>query len=141
MADVFNLGPRSELEALSIDDAPEDTGYCLSAGPIDRESRAVLYAQLSGSFIDDALAHEQYDHSIDDQGPHLFALSAEIITSMAAIDDDQNEVVVGDWLASEPMARHDLELVDVCQFLFDLSHFCQLAIQTPELGVFILSEG
>ena len=47
MADVFILGPRSELEALSIDDAPEDTGYCLSAGPIDRESRAVLYAQLS----------------------------------------------------------------------------------------------
>ena len=38
------------------------------------------------------------------------------------------------------MGRHDLELVDVCQFLFDLSHFCQLAIQTPELGVFILSE-
>ena len=33
MADVFILGPRSELEALSIEDAPEDTGYCLIRWP------------------------------------------------------------------------------------------------------------
>ena len=112
MADVFILGPRSELEALSIEDSPEDTGYCLSAGPIDRESRAVLYAQLSGLFIDDALAHEQYDHSIDDQGPHLFALSAEIITNMAAIDDDQNRKQY--W--------YGCKLYEICLYMYMYVH-------------------
>jgi hypothetical protein len=141
MADVFILGPRSELESLSIDDSPEDAGYCLSAGPIDRESRAVLYAQLSGLFIDDALVHEQYDHAIGDEGPYLFGLSDEMRDLIADIDDDQNDVIVGDWLMAEPMTRHELELVDLSQFLFDLSHFCQLSRQSPEIGVFILSEG
>ena len=85
--------------------------------------------------------HEQYDHAIGDEGPYLFCLSDEMRDLIAIIDDDHNETTVNDWLQAEPMARHDLEWVDVSQFLFDLSHFCQLSRQNPDIGVFILSEG
>ena len=46
MADVFILGPRSELEALSIEDAPRtpDTAY----PPAQLiENQSAVYAQLS----------------------------------------------------------------------------------------------
>ena len=137
MPEVFLIGAIERVDELEADENPADVFPCMSAFNIHAEARAQLYTLVTHTFLDDAMQLEPLIRELSEDGPNIHQLKPSLVELLSTKDEDEIEELVSHWIQCEPIEELELDADDLNEFLFQLVHFCQTAIQGEDLGVYI----
>lgn len=140
MPSLIFLASQERVEELEIDEDPVHTFPCIHSRGFHNEARAQLYALVTGQFLDEAMELEYLYRSLSDEGPTVYEFSRELVTRLAALEQDQVTEYVELWSECAEIEAMDASPDDLNEFVFLLVNLCQAAVNEDDLGIYVYTD-
>lgn len=140
MPELIFLASQERVEDLEIDEDPVHTFPCIHSRGFHDEARAQLYALVTGRFFDEAMELEILDRTLSDEGPTIYAFDRELVSRLAALEQDQVTDFVDLWSECAEIETMGADTDDLSEFVFLLVNLCQAAVNEDDLGVYVYAD-
>ncbi|MEX2490067.1 MAG: hypothetical protein WD356_11150 [Pseudomonadales bacterium] len=140
MPSLIFLASQERVEDLEIDEDPVHTFPCIHSRGFHDEARAQLYALVTGRFFDEAMELECLYRSLSDEGPTVYEFSRELVSRLAALEQDQVTEYVELWSECAEIEAMDTSRDDLNEFVFLLVNLCQAAVNEDDLGIYVYAD-
>ena len=139
MREYFFIADTSLAKDLTEGILAEDLPSMQCNG-ISVDARVQLYSLLTSSRLDDSYKMEIPLLASYETNPAYYQLNVNLVSTISQIDENTAELIMKDWLATKDLEEITSDDTDPNDFLFSLIHFCQIATNETDLGIFLLSE-
>jgi len=140
MAEYFFIAAHSLVKDFAEGGLAEDLPSMFCHG-ISIDARAQLYSLLTSRPLDVSYEMEIPVPMSEEISPAYYQLDNNLVDQFSQLDEGSANLIMEDWLATKDLEEIESDTTDPTDFLLTLIHFCNIATQERDLGIFLFSEG
>ena len=140
MAEYFFIAVPSLVKDFAEGAVAEDLPSMHCYG-ISLDARAQLYSLLTSRPLDVSYEMEIPLPMSEGIGSAYYQLDTNLVYQFSQLDEGSADLIMEDWLATKDLEEIKSDTTDPTDFLLTLIHFCHIASQERDLGIFLFSEG